>query len=71
MGSRVYPTLENQYFRYCPSCIVNDYERYGETYWRLNHQIPGVFICEKHETYLLNSSVVCKYTNSQYLKRLV
>ncbi|EMA6344107.1 TnsD family Tn7-like transposition protein [Bacillus cytotoxicus] len=68
MGSRVYPTLENQYFRYCPSCIVNDYERYGETYWRLNHQIPGVFICEKHETYLLNSSVVCKYTNSQYLE---
>ncbi|OPA34609.1 hypothetical protein BHL07_28400 [Bacillus cereus] len=68
IGTRVYTTIQNQYFKYCPCCVADDYEKFGETYWRLQHQIPSVFICERHETYLLDSTVVYKYSNTQYLE---
>lgn len=44
-------------FRYCPKCLITDIEQYGETYWRASFQIPTVFICQRHETLLEESTV--------------
>lgn len=32
----------------CPDCVVEDTEFHGRSYWRREHQIPGVFWCLKH-----------------------
>jgi hypothetical protein len=49
-------------FRFCPSCMNEDIEKYGETYWRTSFQIPTVYICQKHKT-LLEESTVSIYTD--------
>jgi len=41
--------------RYCPACVVEDRHSYGETYWRVEHQLPGVFVCADHELPLRHS----------------
>ncbi|GMO01636.1 TnsD family transposase [Parageobacillus thermoglucosidasius] len=48
---------EKSHFHYCPQCVLEDMKKYGETYWRLTHQLPGVYICTKHELYLERSTV--------------
>lgn len=37
---------------YCPVCISQDIEAFGETYIHRIHQIPGLFICPFHNTIL-------------------
>ncbi|KAA6469846.1 hypothetical protein DX932_11840 [Bacillus cereus] len=56
----------NRYFKYCSHCIREDIEKYGETYWHLQHQIFGVHVCLKHNTILCNSDV---YWNNYSKKR--
>lgn len=51
------------YFKYCPKCLQNDYEKYGETYWRTYHQLPSVFICIEHSQLLENSSIYFRQEN--------
>lgn len=36
----------------CPLCFKEEVDIYGEAYAHRLHQIPGNFICEKHEAYL-------------------
>jgi hypothetical protein len=36
----------------CPLCFKEEVDKYGEAYAHRLHQIPGNFICEKHEIYL-------------------
>jgi len=38
--------------RYCPECIVYDFNEYGFPYWHRSHMLPGVFICPQHEVNL-------------------
>lgn len=45
------------YFRYCPKCVEEDFEKYGETYWKALFQLPTVMICQEHNILLKNSSV--------------
>lgn len=47
-----------RHLKYCPICVREDRERYGETYWHRQHQIFGIGICVKHGVYLFNSCVV-------------
>ena len=47
---------EPLYFRYCSDCVENNFKQYGETYWHASHQLPGVFLCLKHDNLLQNSS---------------
>lgn len=54
---------ENSYFMFCPKCQSEDMENKGEVYWKLEHQLPGILICLKHENYLLNSSVKFRADN--------
>lgn len=43
--------------RYCPDCVREDVERYGETYWHRMPQLPGVEYCLKHGTPIQDSEV--------------
>lgn len=44
-------------FRLCPHCSAQDMERYGETYWRRSHHIPGALVCTRHGVRLHESDV--------------
>ncbi|WP_148714714.1 TnsD family Tn7-like transposition protein [Chitinolyticbacter meiyuanensis] len=44
------------YKRVCVSCIADDLERWGESYWRRSHQLPAVLFCPEHGTRLHDSS---------------
>ena len=46
-----------QYFRFCPDCLQQDLNKYGETYWHRLHQIQGVVFCPVHQTPLPNSQI--------------
>lgn len=46
------------YLRYCPLCFKEDVDRLGESYWRTNHQITGIYYCSKHHVLLKESSVL-------------
>ena len=50
----------SEWMRYCPLCVKEDREKYGETYWHRSHQIRNVNLCPKHKCYLINSSLSIK-----------
>lgn len=37
---------------YCSSCFTEDLKQYGEPYFHRIHQVPGVFVCPKHNVWL-------------------
>lgn len=49
-----------QYLRFCPVCVKEDRETYGETYWHRKHQIRNMSICTKHKCRLMESTVLAK-----------
>lgn len=48
----VYP-----YFRFCPVCLREETEKYGEAYWHRLYQIPGVLVCPVHYVLLQQSTI--------------
>lgn len=53
-----------RYLRYCPLCVKEDRETYGEAYWHRKHQIRNMCICTRHKCRLLESSVPAKSEQS-------
>lgn len=53
-----------RYLRYCPLCVRDDRETYGEAYWHRKHQIRNMSICTKHKCRLMESSVPAKSEQS-------
>lgn len=49
---------KERYLRYCPLCVKEDRDVYGETYWHRSHQMMEVDFCPKHGCRLINSSIV-------------
>ena len=47
-----------RYLRYCPLCVNEDRQKYGETYWHRMHQMIGVDACPIHFCSLINSDVL-------------
>ena len=47
---RTIPTM-----RYCPLCVANDRDTYGETYWHRLHQIIELSVCPVHHCYLVDT----------------
>lgn len=43
--------------RFCGSCLAQMRERYGELYWRRDHQLPSALVCPEHATPLQISPV--------------
>lgn len=46
-----------KFFRFCPLCLEEDAQTYGEAYWHRIHQTPGVLVCPIHGTALQDSLV--------------
>lgn len=44
--------------RYCPACVANDRDQYGEAYWHRIHQLIGIHVCPVHRCCLMDSSVM-------------
>ena len=44
---------EKPKLKYCPLCLKEDTQKYGEPYWHVSHQIPVIQICKKHKCRLL------------------
>jgi hypothetical protein len=45
------------WLRFCPVCVEQDREQFGECYWHRVHQLPGVEVCPVHEVALDLSGV--------------
>lgn len=45
--------------RFCPSCADEDRKSLGFTYFRREHQLPGVALCWLHETALAHGCTKC------------
>jgi hypothetical protein len=57
---------QNIFLKYCPQCVQNDRERFGECYWHRVHQLPGVSVCPEHNVELHDSSVNIKTRTTRY-----
>ena len=44
-------------WRWCECCIDDDINLYGTPYWHRRQQLPGVFVCTKHKTSLMEITV--------------
>lgn len=47
-----------RYLRYCPVCVKEDREKYGETYWHRIHQMIGIEVCPRHGCHLVDAACV-------------
>lgn len=47
----------NHPLKACASCMREDVERYGWSYWHMRHQYPGVWICLEHRASLHSATV--------------
>ncbi|HEV7378056.1 MAG TPA: TniQ family protein [Pyrinomonadaceae bacterium] len=45
------------HLRFCPACVREDREAFGETYWHRIHQITGVEACPDHAIFLESSKM--------------
>ena len=43
-------------YRYCLSCVAKDLTAHHEPYYRRYHQVPGVLVCDIHQTMLVELS---------------
>ncbi|RCU45684.1 hypothetical protein DU002_14585 [Corallincola holothuriorum] len=48
-----------QRWRWCPECVAEDESEYGVPYFHRDHQLPGVFHCQKHQMALTSSCPEC------------
>lgn len=53
--------------RYCPLCVAEDRNKYGETYWHRMHQMQGVDVCPEHLCKLMSSNVTTRSRQSPCL----
>ncbi|MCU5299136.1 MULTISPECIES: TnsD family Tn7-like transposition protein [Bacillus] len=49
-----------EHLYYCLACVKEQYQNYGEGYWNRIHQVPGVFVCIKHQAPLMKHPVNIK-----------
>ena len=53
-------TPNDLYLKYCPLCVQEDRQLYGETYWHRKHQIRNMQTCYKHKCLLVSSEISAK-----------
>lgn len=51
---------------YCPVCVQEDKEKYGEAYWHVPHQIPLIPLCHKHYHPLVRSNYDADFLNYSF-----
>ncbi|MDH6372522.1 putative RNA-binding Zn-ribbon protein involved in translation (DUF1610 family) [Paenibacillus sp. PastF-3] len=58
-----YDSVISTEVRYCPQCVYNDYEQFGEVYIHRKHQVSFLECCPSHSVRLVSKCHVC---NCQY-----
>jgi hypothetical protein len=58
------------YFRYCPICVYENNELYGEPYLHTSHQTPSSFVCLVHKEILCTTSIPFRGFNKHEFKAL-
>ena len=48
---------DNYYLRYCPECVMEDRNKYGESFFHINHCFPNIKICPKHNCELIDTNI--------------
>ena len=56
-----------RYLRYCPVCVKEDRENFGETYWHRSHQIRHITCCLEHGCKLHISDIMTTANTSPRL----
>ncbi len=57
-----------RYFKICPECYKEELKLYGEGYIHRLHNIPGVYICGKHNRPLkISEKQISKYGKNAYI----
>lgn len=51
---------EDSFLRYCPCCLREQRDTFGEAYWSCRHQLRGGSVCYKHGCWLEQSTVSVK-----------
>lgn len=59
---------KKRHLRYCPICVKEDREQFGETYWHRIHQMIGIEVCPKHGCHLVDAVCVTVGKSSPDLK---
>ncbi|MFJ5772480.1 TnsD family transposase [Psychrobacillus sp. NPDC093180] len=65
LGQVASTVKESEFFKYCPYCLESDFNKHGESYWRVSHQLPSVLLCVDHKCLLHFSSVLYRNKNSK------
>ena len=61
-----YKCWKKEHLYYCPECVAADRKEYGETYWHMIPQLPGVTVCPVHMVPLLQSDLKVKDTKYEF-----
>lgn len=57
-----------RYLNYCPLCLRDDRNKYGEAYWHRMHQSFGITMCCKHNCRLVESEIeILDSRNNRYI----
>lgn len=56
----------NKFLKFCPVCLKQDTQEYGEPYWHRIHQVPGILVCPNHAVVLHDSSVAVESKGIHY-----
>ena len=57
-----YKCWRKEFLYFCPACASADRELYGETYWHMIPQLPGVTVCPVHMIPLVRSDLKVRET---------
>ena len=57
LGTRAKQIKYPEFLRYCPNCVIEDREIYGEAYWHRIHQLAGILTCPNHKCFLSESPI--------------
>ena len=57
VGIQMMSINKSKFLKFCPICMQEDIQIYGEYYWHRLHQVPGMLVCPKHKVPLENSTV--------------
>lgn len=62
----IYQSKGNKFstLRYCPLCLQEDFNKYGEPYWHRLHQLPEMSICPRHRCWLVETNAP-SYSSTQ------
>lgn len=56
---RVHGEVLAEHPRLCPACVAEDHAKFGLAYWRVQHQMPSIKMCERHGGVLHDRCAEC------------